>query len=55
MQYTLENQFLKIEISPCGAELMSVIGKSDGYQYLWQGDPQIWGSGHRCSFRSSAI
>ena len=43
MQYELENDCLKIEISQRGAELMSIIGKSDGYQYLWQGDPLIWG------------
>jgi galactose mutarotase-like enzyme len=43
MQYTLENDYLNIEISPRGAELLSVIGKADGYQYLWQGNPQIWG------------
>jgi galactose mutarotase-like enzyme len=43
MQYTLENDYLNIEISPRGAELMSIIGKPDGYQYLWQGSPQIWG------------
>lgn len=43
MQYTLENGYLKIEISPRGAELLSIIGKFDGYQYLWQGNPQIWG------------
>ncbi len=41
--YKLENDCLKIEISSKGAELMSVMGKTDGYQYLWQGDPQIWG------------
>ncbi len=44
MQYLLENDFLKTEISSHGAELRSVIGKSDGYQYLWQGDPQFWDS-----------
>ncbi len=43
MQYRLENDHLQIEVSPRGAELMSIVGKSDGYQYLWQGDPQIWG------------
>lgn len=42
MGYLLENDFLEIEISPQGAELMSVVDKCDRYQYLWQGDPHIW-------------
>ena len=42
--YTLENDFLKIAVSQKGAELLAVIGKSDGYQYLWQGDPAFWGN-----------
>lgn len=44
MYYTLENNFLKIEVNPQGAELMSVLDKFDGYQYLWQGDPSFWRS-----------
>lgn len=43
MHYILENEYLEVKINSQGAELMSIIGKSDEYQYLWQGDPQIWG------------
>jgi galactose mutarotase-like enzyme len=42
--YTLENDFLKMVVSKKGAELLEVIGKSDGYPYLWQGEPAFWGS-----------
>jgi galactose mutarotase-like enzyme len=42
VKYALENDFLKIEINTQGAELLSILGKSDGYQYIWQGDPVLW-------------
>jgi galactose mutarotase-like enzyme len=44
LQYILENEFLMVEMSSKGAELRSIVAKSDGYQYLWQGDPQFWRS-----------
>ncbi len=39
----IENEHIRAEISPTGAELQSV--KKDGKEYIWQGDPQIW-QGH---------
>ncbi len=38
---TLENSLLKIEINTQGAELSSIITKSDAMEYLWQGDPNV--------------
>src|SRR3569833_1332910 len=40
---TLENDFLKVEISTKGAQLTSVNNKATQIAHLRQGDPQIWG------------
>lgn len=39
----IENDNLKVQISTLGAEMRSVQNK-DGKEYLWSGDPSIWGS-----------
>lgn len=39
---TLENENISIAVNTLGAELSSLIHKSTGTQYLWQGDPQYW-------------
>ena len=39
----LENERLKASIHEKGAELCSLIGLSDGTEYVWQADPAIWG------------
>ncbi len=39
----LENNCLSVQISDEGAELMSIIRKSDGREYLWCGDAVYWG------------
>ncbi len=36
----LKNRHLTVIINPLGAEIVSVI--KDGYEYLWQGNPDIW-------------
>ena len=41
----IENEKLKISVNPLGAELSSAVLKSNGREYIWQGDPVIW-SGH---------
>ncbi|MDE6492135.1 MAG: aldose 1-epimerase family protein, partial [Lactobacillus sp.] len=43
MNYTIENNMLKVEISSKGAEIQSVKGTHTGYEYMWQADPKIWG------------
>ncbi len=43
--YTIENQDIKVTITDQGAEMISLIGKADGTEYLWQGDPTYW-TGH---------
>ncbi len=37
---TLKNDVLTVKISEFGAELKSIV--KDGYEYIWQVDPQIW-------------
>lgn len=39
---TMENQYLKIEISSKGAELQSIFQKQMGKEILWQGDKEFW-------------
>lgn len=43
MRYILENDLLKVEIDSYGAEIKSVKNKATGFEYIWCGDPAIWG------------
>lgn len=43
MNYSIENDFLRLTVSTKGAEMMSVLKKDDNCEYLWQGDPKYWG------------
>ena len=42
MFYTIENDILTAKINDAGAELHSLQTKSDGFEYIWQGDPAVW-------------
>lgn len=42
MVHTIENDFLKISATEEGAELKSILPKSTGKEYLWQGDKKYW-------------
>lgn len=42
MYFSIENEFLSVQVSDLGAELHSLVTKIDGYEYIWQGDPNIW-------------
>ena len=44
MLYTIENEFLKVDINDEGAQMMSLVGKKTGFEYLWQGDATFWAS-----------
>ncbi len=39
----IENNELSISIATLGAELSSIVDKKSGIDYLWKGDPSIWG------------
>ena len=41
MIYSLKSDKLEIKVSSLGAELQSIKG-ADGFEYLWQGDPEYW-------------
>ena len=41
--YTLENAQVKMSVKSAGAELISLIDKATGYEYMWCGDPAFWG------------
>lgn len=40
---TLENEFLKVNVSSKGAELTSIYNKFTRVEHIWQADPGIWG------------
>jgi galactose mutarotase-like enzyme len=40
--FIIENEWLKIEIYPKGAELQSVYNKKRSMEYMWSGDPAYW-------------
>lgn len=40
---TIENETLKVEINPKGAELTSLYHKMHQQEYMWSGDPAFWG------------
>ncbi|WP_276502093.1 aldose 1-epimerase family protein [Terrimonas pollutisoli] len=41
--FTLESEYLKIEINAKGAELNSIYNKKKDIEYMWSGDPAFWG------------
>jgi galactose mutarotase-like enzyme len=41
--FTIESQQLKAVINPKGAELTSLVHKTNGMEYMWSGDPAFWG------------
>ncbi len=43
MNITLENNCLKISVKSKGAELYSVFRKDCQLEYMWGGDPSVWG------------
>lgn len=43
MDYTIENNMIKVVISDIGAEIQSVKSVHTGEEFMWQADPKIWG------------
>lgn len=41
-QYIIQNDFIKVTSKSLGAELFSIINKSNSIEYLWQGDTEYW-------------
>ena len=42
MNYSLENDKLKITARSYGGEITSITGKNDDTEYLWNGNPEYW-------------
>jgi len=45
MNYTIENEKIKVTVTDMGAEMTSLILKKTGVEYLWQADATYW-AGH---------
>ncbi|MBQ8833310.1 MAG: aldose 1-epimerase family protein [Oscillospiraceae bacterium] len=43
MDYTIENEYLKVTVTTWGAQVKSVIRKCDGVEHMWQADKSVWG------------
>ena len=43
MNYTIENNILKLTVAEYGAEIKSLIRKSDNKEIMWQADAAFWG------------
>lgn len=43
MNYSIENTGIKLTVSDHGAEIKSLIRKSDGIELMWQADAAYWG------------
>lgn len=40
---SIENKFLKVAVKTVGAEICSIQSQNTGTEYIWEGDPKIWG------------
>ncbi|MDQ1771181.1 aldose 1-epimerase family protein [Labilibaculum sp. A4] len=44
MKYSIQNEFFQIEVLEKGAELCSIKSRLTNQEFIWQADPEIWGS-----------
>lgn len=44
MDFTIENEYLRVTVTTDGAQIKSVVRKGDQVEHIWQADPQVWGS-----------
>ncbi len=42
-EFTIENEYLKVTVTTWGAQVKSVLRKSDGVEHIWQADKSVWG------------
>lgn len=42
--YSIENEFLKVNINSKGAELSHIKSVNNKTEFMWQADPEVWGS-----------
>jgi len=44
MEYSIENEFLKISVKQTGAELCKIQSVKTGKDFMWNADPNVWAS-----------
>ena len=44
MDFSLQNDLIRITVDSVGAELSSMVNRETGREYIWSGDPEVWGS-----------
>lgn len=44
MIHTIENNFLKVSVQHIGAEICSITSKKTDKEFMWDANPEIWGS-----------
>ena len=42
MIHYIENDYIKVGVKEFGAEIASIISKKSNFEFLWQGNPDIW-------------
>lgn len=42
MDWSIENQFLKVTVTSCGAQVKSALCKLDDVEHMWGADPSVW-------------
>ena len=42
-EFIIENEYLKVTVTTWGAQVKSVIRKSDNTEHIWQADKSVWG------------
>lgn len=42
MNYKIENGYLRVSVDSFASSLKSIRSNATGYEYLWQGNPEIW-------------
>ncbi len=43
-KHSIENDLLQITVQETGAELCSILNKENNREYIWQANPEVWGS-----------
>ncbi len=43
MEYTIENEYLKVTVTTWGAQVKGVVRKCDGVEHIWNADKSVWG------------
>ena len=43
MDYTMENEYVKVTVTTWGAQVKSVVRKCDGVEHIWHADKSVWG------------